>query len=85
MTTTRRFASPEILTDETPVFGVPVREWNKVFVGGFEKTLTEISQKVASQKPSIADDRARNQTPQPSIADVHALSAPKTSINADDE
>lgn len=84
MTTTRRFTSPEILTDETLVLGVPVAEWNKVFVGDFEKTLAEISPKIISQKPSIADDRARNQTPSSSIADAHALSAPKTSTNTDD-
>jgi hypothetical protein len=84
MTTTRRFASPEILTDGTLILGVPVKEWDKLFVGDFEKTLTEISQKIASQKPSIADDRARNQTPSSSIADAHALSAPKKSTNIDD-
>lgn len=71
MTTTRRFASPEILTDETLILGVPVKEWDKLFIGNFEKTLIKISQKVASQKPSIAD--------------AYALSAPKASINADDE
>lgn len=58
MTTTRRFASPEILTDETLILGVPIKEWDKVFVGDFEKTLTEISSKMASQKPSIADAKA---------------------------
>lgn len=58
MTTTRRFASPEILTDETPVLGMPLKEWNKAFIGDFEKTLTEISRKIASQKPSIADAKA---------------------------
>lgn len=84
MTTTRRFASPEILTDETLILGVPAKEWDKLFVGDFEKTLTEISQKVASQKPSIADDRTRNQPPSSSIADARALSAPKTSTNTDD-
>lgn len=70
MTTTRRFASPEILTDETLILGVPAKEWDKLFVGDFEKTLTEISQKVASQKSSIAD--------------AHALLDPKTSTNTDD-
>ena len=84
MTTTRRFASPEILTDETLILGVPVTEWDKAFVGDFEKTLTEISRKMPSQKLSIADDRARNQTPSSSIADAHTLPAPKTSTNTDD-
>jgi hypothetical protein len=38
-TTNRRFAAPEALTDETKVLGVPVKEWNKAFVGNFEKSL----------------------------------------------
>lgn len=58
MTTTRKFASPEILTDETLVLGVPITEWDKAFVGDFKKTLTEISFKIASQNPSVADAKA---------------------------
>ena len=38
-TTKRRFAAPEALTDDTQVLGVPVKEWNKAFVGNFEKSL----------------------------------------------
>lgn len=70
MTTTRRFASPEILTDETLVLGVPITEWDKAFVGDFEKTLIEISPQITS--------------PNPSIADVHALVPLKTSSVTDD-
>lgn len=70
MTNTRRFESPEILTDETLVLGVPVKEWDKVFVGDFQKKLSEISNKMTSQKPSIAD--------------AHDLSAPNTSAKTDD-
>lgn len=36
---------PEILTDETEVLGVPVKEWNNAFVGSFEETLAEIKQR----------------------------------------
>lgn len=69
MANTRRFASPEILTDETLVLGVPLKEWDKVFVGDFQKTLSEISNKMTSQKPSIAD--------------AHDLSPPNTSAKTD--
>ncbi len=37
-----RFATPEPLTDETKVLGVPVKEWDKAFVGDFEKSLVEV-------------------------------------------
>lgn len=36
----------ELLTDETEVLGVPVKEWNNAFVGSFEKTLAEIKQRI---------------------------------------
>lgn len=36
-----RFATPEVLTDETMVLGVPVKEWDKAFVGDFNKSLVE--------------------------------------------
>ena len=38
-TTKRRFVASEALTDDTQVLGVPVKEWNKAFVGNFEKSL----------------------------------------------
>lgn len=34
-----RFAEPEVLTEETLVLGVPLKEWNKAFIGSFEKSL----------------------------------------------
>lgn len=43
---------PEELTDETIVLGVPMKEWNKAFVGDFEKTLTELKQ-VAERSSAI--------------------------------
>jgi hypothetical protein len=36
----------ERLTDETEVLGVPVKEWNKAFVGSFEESLAEVKQRV---------------------------------------
>jgi DNA invertase Pin-like site-specific DNA recombinase len=36
---------PEELTDETEVLGVPVKEWNKAFVGDFEKSLVEVKRR----------------------------------------
>ncbi len=44
--------APEELTDETIVLGVPMKEWNKVFVGNFEKTLAELKQ-VAERSSAI--------------------------------
>ena len=38
---------PEVLTDETEVLGVPVKEWNKAFVGNFEESLAEVKQRIA--------------------------------------
>lgn len=37
--------APVVLTDETEVLGVPVKEWNKAFVGGFEKSLVEVKRR----------------------------------------
>lgn len=36
---------PLVLTDETTVQGVPVKEWNKAFVGDFEKSLVEVKRR----------------------------------------
>lgn len=36
---------PLVLTDETEVLGVPVKEWNRGFVGDFEKSLVEVKQR----------------------------------------
>lgn len=36
----------ELLTDETEVLGVPVKEWNEAFVGSFEESLAEVRQRV---------------------------------------
>jgi hypothetical protein len=36
--------APEELTGETKILGVPMKEWNKAFVGNFEKTLEELKQ-----------------------------------------
>lgn len=40
----------EVLTDETKVLGVPVKEWNKAFIGNFEKSLAEMKQGVEQVK-----------------------------------
>jgi hypothetical protein len=38
-----RFASPELLTPDTKLFhGFTAREWNKVFLGDMQKTLTDM-------------------------------------------
>lgn len=36
---------PLVLTDETEILGVSVKEWNKAFVGDFEKSLLEIKRR----------------------------------------
>lgn len=40
-----RFATPEVLTDKTEVLGVPVKEWDKAFIGDFEKSLVEVKRR----------------------------------------
>ncbi len=40
-----RFAAPEVITDETKVLGVPMKKWNKAFVGDFEKSLVEVKRR----------------------------------------
>lgn len=40
----------ERLTDETKVLGVPVKEWDKAFIGNFEKSLAEVKQRVEQVK-----------------------------------
>jgi len=40
----------EVLTDETKVLGVPVKEWNKAFIGNFEKSLAEMKRGVEQVK-----------------------------------
>lgn len=40
----------ELLTDETKVLGVPVKEWDKAFIGNFEKSLAEVKQRVEQGK-----------------------------------
>jgi hypothetical protein len=50
---------PEVLTDETEVFGVPVTEWNKAFVGNFEGSLSEVRQRVAeTQNEALPDPQS---------------------------
>ncbi len=51
-----RFATPEPLTDETKVLGVPVKEWDKAFVGDFEKSLVEVKRRT---KISAIDARTQ--------------------------
>lgn len=46
---------PEELTDDTQVLGVPVKEWNKTFVGNFEKTLAKQKQDV--ERSSAIDEK----------------------------
>lgn len=41
-----RFATPEVLTDETMVLGVQAKAWDKAFVGDFEKSLAEVKRRV---------------------------------------
>lgn len=36
---------PLVLTDETEILGVSVKEWNKAFVGNFEKSLLEVKRR----------------------------------------
>jgi DNA invertase Pin-like site-specific DNA recombinase len=38
--------APLVLTDETTVQGIPVKEWNKTLVGNFEKSLTEVKRRI---------------------------------------
>ena len=57
-----RFATPEVLTDETMVLGAPVKEWDEAFVGNFEKSLVEVKRrtKLSSAidgKTSVIDDK----------------------------
>ncbi len=40
----------EPLTDETNVLGVPVKEWNKAFIGNFQESLAEVKQSVEQGK-----------------------------------
>lgn len=47
---------PEVLTDETEVLGVPVKEWNKAFVGNFEGSLAEVKQRVAEIQDEALPD-----------------------------
>jgi len=47
----RRFATPETLTDDTTVLGVPVKEWNKAFVGAFEKSLAHTEPALPTAPP----------------------------------
>ena len=47
---------PEVLTDETEVLGVPVKEWNKAFVGNFEESLAEVKQRVAEIQGEVSPD-----------------------------
>lgn len=47
----------EILTDETEVLGVPVKEWNNAFVGNFEESLGEVKQRVPEIQGEALPDR----------------------------
>ena len=49
-----RFASPEPLTDETKVLGVPVKEWDKAFVGDFERSVVEVKRR--AKLSSVIDE-----------------------------
>lgn len=49
-----RFATPEPLTDKTKVLGVPVNEWDKAFVGDFEKSVLEV--KRLAKLSSVIDE-----------------------------
>lgn len=46
----------EVLTDETEVLGVPVKEWNKAFVGNFEESLAEVKQRVVETQDEALPD-----------------------------
>ena len=47
--------APEVLTDETMVLGVPAKEWDKAFIGDFEKTLAEVKRR--TKLSSAIDDK----------------------------
>lgn len=50
-----RFTTPEALTNETIVLGVPVKDWDKAIVGDFEKTLVEVRRR--AKHSSTIDDK----------------------------
>jgi hypothetical protein len=41
-----RFAVVGLLTEETRVYGVPVREWNKLFTGNLTEELAELREEL---------------------------------------
>jgi hypothetical protein len=55
----RRFATPETLTDDTQVLGVPVREWDRAFVGDFDKSLDEVKRRAERLKQAQCVPPAR--------------------------
>lgn len=50
-----RFGSPSILTENTVVLGIPVKTWNKAFMGNLDKTLIEVEQRVGVLRRTIHD------------------------------
>lgn len=47
----------ELLTDETKVLNVPVKEWDKAFIGNFEESLAEVKQRVEQGKGETSPAR----------------------------
>lgn len=37
-----------MLTDETEVLGVPVKDWDRFFIGDFEKSLEEVKRRASA-------------------------------------
>lgn len=56
MSPVQKFSSPSVLTDETEVLGVPLKEWNKAFVGDFEKSLTKVKQRAERGQGEVPPD-----------------------------
>lgn len=56
----RRFSSPTVLTDSTPVLGATAKEWHDALTGNMEETLAEVKKRVeelektnSSNKPNL--------------------------------
>jgi hypothetical protein len=52
----RNFGEPGVLTDDTLVLGIPVKDWYKVFAGDFEENLRRGNEIIArSEQEKLLD------------------------------
>ena len=45
-----RFSNPTLLTDDTLVLGIPMKQWDQLFTRGLDAKLKEIKSEIARVK-----------------------------------